>query len=108
MPLDNPEQNTSSDFVHTLAEQINQLLSEVELRLSDNTPDDAQQKLNELNNHLQAWCEGSTPPSADELTAIQAHINTILSNANSQKDDSFKALLKHKKTNKAISAYKST
>jgi ABC-type transporter Mla subunit MlaD len=90
------------------AEQIKQLLCELETLVNSNDADAATLQLEALNSCLKSWCESAEQPSSDELTATLAHINTILTQANNHKDDSFKALLKHKKSDKAISAYKST
>ncbi|ALS32192.1 hypothetical protein PTRA_a0894 [Pseudoalteromonas translucida KMM 520] len=90
------------------AEQIKKLLCELETLVNNNDADAAALQLEALNTCLKSWCESAEQPSSDELTATLAHINTILTQANSHKDDSFKALLKHKKSDKAISAYKST
>lgn len=89
-------------------ELVNQLLCQLQTEVNNNNADTAQQLLAQLNNKLIAWCESEQPPTADELQALQTTINTILTTAENQKTESFNALLKHKKSGKAINAYKST
>lgn len=91
------------------AKQINTLLAALSLQLSENNADDALQSINDLNNLIKSWCEDEVDkPTNDELVTLQKKINTLLSTASDLKADTLKSLLKHKQSNKAISAYKST
>ncbi|WP_372763400.1 hypothetical protein [Pseudoalteromonas sp.] len=90
------------------AEQVKQLLCVLETQVNNNQADAAAQQLAALDMCLKNWCESELPPTADELIAIQTSIKAILVQATSQKSASFNALLKHKKSDKAINAYKST
>ncbi|PKH93640.1 MULTISPECIES: hypothetical protein [unclassified Pseudoalteromonas] len=90
------------------AEQIQALLSNIEVLVNDNNADEAQPFLDTLNTDIKQWCEGSEGPSAEQLELIQLRINTILVKANNAKNESSKAIIKHKKSGKAIKAYKST
>ncbi|MBH0050364.1 MULTISPECIES: hypothetical protein [unclassified Pseudoalteromonas] len=88
------------------AEQIQALLSNIEVLVNDNNADEAQPLLDTLNTKLKQWCESSGGPSAEQLELIQLRINTILVTANGAKNESSKAIIKHKKSGKAIKAYK--
>ncbi|MBG9994172.1 hypothetical protein I6F50_03775 [Pseudoalteromonas sp. NZS127_1] len=88
------------------AEQIQALLSNIEVLVNDNNADEAQPLLDTLNTKLKQWCESSDGPSAEQLELIQLRINTILVTANGAKNESSKAIIKHKKSGKAIKAYK--
>lgn len=90
------------------ADHVKKWLCELQTQVNKNSADDAVNSLKLLNKHLLTWCESSSPPTAEELTAIQTRINSILATAENQKTTSFNALLKHKKSGKAINAYKST
>lgn len=90
------------------AEQIKQLLCELQAQVNSNRADGAANSLELLNKHLVNWCESTSPPSVDELSVLQTQINMILATAENQKAESFSAILKHKKSDKAINAYKST
>jgi len=89
------------------AEYINKLLSNIESLVNDNNADQAQLVIHTLNDALKSWCESDTPPNALQLTAVQTKINAISKQANVAKNESSKAIIKQKKTGKAISAYKS-
>ncbi|WP_024612419.1 hypothetical protein [Pseudoalteromonas sp. TB64] len=88
------------------AEQIKTLLSKIEVLVNDDNADEAQPFLDTLNTKLKQWCESSEGPSTEQLELIQLRINTILVKANSAKNESSKAIIKHKKSVKAIKAYK--
>ena len=90
------------------AEQIQALLSNIEVLVNDNNADEAQPFLDTLNTDIKQWCESSEGPSAEQLELIQLRINTILVKANNAKNESSKAIIKHKKSGKAIKAYKNT
>ncbi|KGJ98575.1 hypothetical protein [Pseudoalteromonas sp. ND6B] len=90
------------------AEHVKQLLCELQTHVNKNSADGAANSLELLNKHLVNWCESTSPPSVDELSVLQTQINMILATAENQKAESFSALLKHKKSDKAINAYKST
>ncbi|MDC9565177.1 MULTISPECIES: hypothetical protein [unclassified Pseudoalteromonas] len=89
------------------AEHINQLLSRIELSVQSNKADEAKPIMDTLNSKLKSWCESDTPPNTQELETIQAVINAISKQAIAAKNESLKAIIKQKKTGKAISAYKS-
>jgi len=89
------------------AEYINKLLSNIESLVNNNNADEAQLVIHTLNDALKSWCESDTPPSALQLKAVQTKINAISEQANVAKNESSKAIIKQKKTGKAISAYKS-
>lgn len=89
------------------AEYINQLLSRIELLVQSNNADEAPPIMDTLNSELKRWCESETPPNAKQLMAVQANINNISKQANAVKNESSKAIIKQKKTGRAISAYKS-
>ncbi|KAA1154555.1 hypothetical protein EU510_00110 [Pseudoalteromonas sp. FUC4] len=101
--MDSP---TSSQQLTSHAEQIQTLLSNIEVLVNDNNADEAPPFLNTLNTKLKQWCENSEGPSAEQLELIQLRINTILVKANSAKNESSKAIIKQKKSGKAIKAYK--
>ncbi|MBH0003120.1 hypothetical protein [Pseudoalteromonas sp. SWYJZ12] len=101
--MDSP---TSSQQLTSHAEQIQTLLSNIEVLVNDNNADEAQPFLDTLNTKLKQWCESSKAPSAEQLELIQLRINTILVKANSAKNESSKAIIKQKKSGKAIKAYK--
>ena len=90
------------------AEQIQALLSNIEVLVNDNNADEAQPFLDTLNVNIKQWCEGNDIPSEEELKSIQLRINTILVKANCAKNESSKAIIKHKKSGKAIKAYRAT
>jgi|TARA_B100001059_G_C17382064_1_gene354934 hypothetical protein len=90
------------------AEHVKKWLCELQTHVNKNSADGAVNSLELLNKHLVTWCESTSPPTADELTVIQTRIKSILITAENQKAESFSALLKHKKSDKAINAYKST
>ncbi|WP_324738038.1 hypothetical protein VOI46_12070 [Pseudoalteromonas sp. CuT4-3] len=89
------------------AEYINQLLSQIEVLVQSNKADDATPIMATLNSELERWCESDNPPNAEQLMAVQTNINNISKQANAVKNESSKAIIKQKKTGKAISAYKS-
>lgn len=89
------------------AEYINKLLSNIESLITNNNADEAQLVIHTLNDALKSWCESDTPPSALQLKAVQTKINAISAQASVAKNESSKAIIKQKKTGKAISAYKS-
>ena len=99
---------TFSEPLTNYSELIQTLLSRIEVLVNDNNADEAQPLLDTLNVELKQWCESSDGPSAEQLELIQLRINTILVKANSSKNESSKAIIKHKKSGKAIKAYKST
>ncbi|MFP3363889.1 hypothetical protein R0J93_09490 [Pseudoalteromonas sp. SIMBA_148] len=101
--MDSP---TSSEQLTNYSELIQTLLSNIEVLVNDNNADEAQPLLDTLNVKLKQWCESSDGPSAEELELIQLRINAILVKANSAKNESSKAIIKHKKSGKAIKAYK--
>lgn len=89
------------------AKHINELLNNIEALVQSNKADEAKPSMDTLNIELKNWCESDAPPKAQELEAIQAAINTISKQAMAKKNESSKALIKQKKSGKAISAYKS-
>lgn len=89
------------------AEHINQLLSRIELLVQSNNADEAPPIMDTLNSELKRWCESDNPPTVEQLMVVQANINNISKQANAVKNESSKAIIKQKKTGKAISAYKS-
>ncbi|WP_286889283.1 hypothetical protein [Pseudoalteromonas sp. ESRF-bin5] len=89
------------------AEYINQLLSQIEVLVQSNKANEAKPIMDTLNSELKRWCESETPPNAKQLMAVQTNINNISKQANAVKNESSKAIIKQKKTGKAISAYKS-
>ncbi|TMP10380.1 hypothetical protein CWC11_02845 [Pseudoalteromonas sp. S3178] len=89
------------------AEQIGELLNNIESLVQSNKAEEAKPIMDTLNIELKSWCESDTPPNAQELEAIQAAINTINKQAMAKKNESSKAIIKQKKSGKAISAYKS-
>jgi len=89
------------------AEYINQLLSQIEVLVQSNKATEAKPIMDTLNSELKRWCESETPPNAKQLMAVQTNINNISKQANAVKNESSKAIIKQKKTGKAISAYKS-
>lgn len=99
---------TSSQQLTSHAEQIQTLLSNIEVLVNDNNADEAPPFLDTLNTKLKQWCESSDGPSAEQLELIQLRINTILVKANGAKNESSKAIIKHKKSGKAIKAYKAS
>ena len=99
---------TFSEPLTNYSELIQTLLSRIEVLVNDNNADEAQPLLDTLNVELKQWCESSDGPSAEELELIQLRINTILVKANSAKNESSKAIIKHKKSGKAIKAYKAS
>ena len=90
------------------SELIQTLLSRIEVLVNENNADEAQPLLDTLNVELKQWCESSDGPSAEQLELIQLRINTILVKANGAKNESSKAIIKHKKSGKAIKAYKAS
>ena len=98
--------SASRQLTTNQAEHIQMLLSKIELLVNDNNADEAQPFLDTLNTEITQWCESSEGPSAEQLKLIQLRINTILVSANSAKNESSKAIIKHKKSGKAIKAYK--
>ncbi|WP_024599222.1 hypothetical protein [Pseudoalteromonas sp. TAE56] len=103
--MDSP---TSSEQLTNSSELIQTLLSKIEVLVNDDNADEAQPLLDTLNTELKQWCESSDGPSAEELELIQLRINTILVKANGAKNESSKAIIKHKKSDKAIKAYKAS
>ena len=103
--MDSP---TSSEPLTNYSELIQTLLSNIEVLINDNNADEAQPLLDTLNVELKQWCESSDGPSAEQLELIQLRINTILVKANGAKNESSKAIIKHKKSGKAIKAYRAT
>ena len=101
--MDSP---TSSEPLTNYSELIQTLLSKIEVLVNDDNADEAQPFLDTLNTKLKQWCESSKAPSAEQLELIQLRINTILVKANSAKNESSKAIIKQKKSGKAIKAYK--
>lgn len=99
---------TFSEPLTNYSELIQTLLSRIEVLVNDNNADEAQPLLDTLNVELKQWCESSDGPSARQLELIQLRINTILVKANSAKSESSKAIIKHKKSGKAIKAYKAS
>jgi hypothetical protein len=104
---------THDPFVHQFnavhaSEIISTLIAKLDRYVKSNNAEDAQQQLDLLNDNLTTWCESNNPPNLQQLTSVKMSINAILGEANSHKKDAFKVLLKHKKGNKAVSAYKST
>jgi hypothetical protein len=102
------ESPTSSEPLTNYSELIQTLLSNIEVLVNDDNADEAQPLLDTLNVKLKQWCESSDGPSAKQLELIQLSINTILVKANSAKNESSKAIIKHKKSGKAIKAYKAS
>ena len=100
------DSSTSSEQLTNYSELIQTLFSKIEVLVSDNNADEAQPLLGTLNINIKQWCESSDGPSAEQLELIQLRINTILVKANSAKNESSKAIIKHKKSGKAIKAYK--
>lgn len=103
--MDSP---TFSEPLTNYSELIQTLFSRIEVLVNDNNADEAQPLLDTLNVKLKQWCESSDGPSAKQLELIQLRINTILVIANSAKNESSKAIIKHKKSGKAIKAYKAS
>ena len=103
--MDSP---TFSEPLTNYSELIQNLLSKIEVLVNDDNADEAQPLLDTLNVELKQWCESRDGPSAEELELIQLSINTILVKANSAKNESSKAIIKHKKSGKAIKAYKAS
>ena len=101
--MDSP---TFSEPLTNYSELIQNLLSKIEVLVNDDNADEAQPLLDTLNVELKQWCESRDGPSAKQLELIQLRINTILVKANSAKNESSKAIIKHKKSGKAIKAYK--
>lgn len=101
--MDSP---TFSEPLTNYSELIQTLLSNIEVLVNDDNADEAQPLLDTLNVKLKQWCESSDGPSAKQLELIQLRINAILVKANSAKNESSKAIIKHKKSGKAIKAYK--
>ena len=99
---------TFSEPLTNYSELIQTLLSRIEVLVNDNNADEAQPLLDTLNVELKQWCESSEGPSAKQLELIQLRINNILVKANSAKNESSKAIIKHKKSGKAIKAYKAS
>ncbi|MBH0056467.1 hypothetical protein I6F65_05810 [Pseudoalteromonas sp. SWXJZ94C] len=97
---------TSSQPLTNNFELIQTLLSNIEVLVNDDNAGEAQPFLDTLNAKLKQWCESSEGPSAEQLELIQLRINTILVKANSAKNESSKAIIKQKKSGKAIKAYK--
>ncbi len=89
------------------AEHINGLLNNIEALVQSKKADEAMPIMDTLNIELKSWCESDTPPNAQELETIQAAIKTISKQAIAAKNESSKAIIKQKKSGKAISAYKS-
>jgi len=89
------------------AEHIHELLDNIESLVQSNKADEATPILDTLNIEIKSWCESNTPPNTQELEAIQAAINAISKQAIAAKNESSKAIIKQKKSGKAISAYKS-
>jgi hypothetical protein len=102
--MDSP---TSSEQLTNSSELIQTLLSKIEVLVNDDNADEAQPLLDTLNVELKQWCESSDGPSAKQLELIQLSINTILVKANGANESS-KAIIKHKKSGKAIKAYKAS
>ncbi|MBH0016162.1 hypothetical protein [Pseudoalteromonas sp. NGC95] len=102
------ESPTSSEPLTNYSELIQTLLKNIEVLVNENNADEAKLFLDTLNAKLKQWCESSEGPSAEQLELIQLRINTILVKANSAKNESSKAIIKHKKSGKAIKAYKNT
>ena len=103
--MDSP---TFSEPLTNYSELIQTLFSNIEVLVNDDNADEAQPLLDTLNVKLKQWCESSDGPSAKQLELIQLRINTILVKANSAKNESSKAIIKHKKSGKAIKAYKAS
>ncbi|MDN3474016.1 hypothetical protein [Pseudoalteromonas sp. APC 3355] len=103
--MDSP---TFSEPLTNYSELIQTLLSNIEVLVNDDNADEARPLLDTLNVKLKQWCESSDGPSAKQLELIQLRINTILVKANSAKNESSKAIIKHKKSGKAIKAYKAS
>ena len=89
------------------ADHINGLLNNIEALVQSNKADEATPIMDILNSELKSWCESETPPNTHELETIQAAINAISKQAMAKKNESSKAIIKQKKSGKAISAYKS-
>lgn len=89
------------------AEHIHELLNNIEALVQSNKADEAKPIIDTLNSELKSWCESDTPPNTQELETIQAVINAISKQAIAAKNESSKAIIKQKKSGKAISAYKS-
>ena len=102
------ENSASKQLTTNQAEHIQMLLNKIELLVNDNNADEAQPFLNTLNSDLKKWCESNNSPNTEQLQSIQFRINTILVKANSAKNESSKAIIKHKNSGKAIKAYKAT
>jgi len=100
--------STSPQPLTNHSELIQNLLSKIEVLVNDDNADEAQPLLDTLNVELKQWCESSDGPSAEQLELVQLRINTILVKANSAKNESSKAIIKHKKSGKAIKAYKAS
>ena len=103
--MDSP---TFSEPLTNYSELIQTLLSNIEVLVNDDNADEAQPLLDTFHVKLKQCCESSDGPSAKQLELIQLRINTILVKANSAKNESSKAIIKHKKSGKAIKAYKAS
>ncbi|WP_166420236.1 hypothetical protein [Pseudoalteromonas sp. Z1A8] len=101
--MDSP---TSPQPLTKYSELIQTLLSNIEVLVNDNNADEAQPFLDTLNTNIKQWCESNEGPSAEQLELIQLRINTILVKANSAKNESSKAIIKQKKSGKAIKVYR--
>ncbi|KAA1160170.1 MULTISPECIES: hypothetical protein [Pseudoalteromonas] len=100
--------NASEQLTTNQAEHIKILLKEIESLVNDNNADEAQPILKTLNTDLKKWCESNNSPNAEQLQSIQITINSILAKANIAKSESSKAIIKYKKSGRAIKAYKAT
>ncbi|MBQ4797796.1 hypothetical protein J8L73_01345 [Pseudoalteromonas sp. MMG006] len=89
------------------AKRINVLLNNIEALVQSNNADEAMPIMDTLNSELKSWCESAPPPNTQELEAIHAAINKINKQAMAKKNESSKAIIRQKKSGKAISAYKS-
>ena len=102
------DSQTPSEPPTNYSELIQTLLSKIEALVNDNNADEAPHFLDTLNTEIKQWCECSEGPNAEQLELIKQRINIILVKANSTKNESSKAIIKHKKSGKAIKAYKAT
>lgn len=92
-----PDNLTLDEQLTALSEHIDK--TEIEL---------ASQSLVAIDKKLRAWCGSSTPPTEQELLAIQTRISSAMARLKSARDKTQAELLSQRKSNKAISKYKAT
>lgn len=91
----------SSDTLKKITALLDKLDSELDAELDDN----AISTLEGINDALRDYCEKELL-SKEHLVEIQNRIHDVLGKANKLKENTFNTLLKHKKSSKAITAYK--